>query len=59
MANLDRAFNYDIDQRDLTRYEVIEPIHLREIMRQDFPHRLRQEYVNSIFRPRLLSGPSF
>lgn len=54
MANLDRAFHYDIDQRDLSRYQVIEPIHLREIMRQEFPHRIAREYVNSIFRPRLL-----
>jgi spermidine synthase len=54
MANLDRPFHYDIDQRDLSRYSVIEPIHLREIMRQEFPHRIASQYVNSIFRPRLL-----
>jgi spermidine synthase len=54
MANLDRQFHYDIDKRDLSRYTVIEPMHLREIMRQEFPHRIAPEYVNSIFRPRLL-----
>jgi hypothetical protein len=27
---------------------------LRDIMRQEFPHRISSQYVNSIFRPRLL-----
>jgi spermidine synthase len=56
MANLDRPFNYHIDQADLSHYEVITPQHLREVMRQDFPHRIRQSYVNSIFKPRLQSA---
>lgn len=55
MGDREKTLNYEIDEVNLDYYQAVKPNQLREIMRQEFPHRISESYINSIFRPRVLS----
>lgn len=53
------ALHYDIDQKNLSYYERITQVDLREVMRLKYPYKIDPSLINSLFRPKLLRNSNF
>jgi spermidine synthase len=53
-SNRKKDYNYKVHEGDLSIFKKVKASDLQQILGQFFPHQIRKNFVNSIFRPLLI-----